>query len=46
MRKNKKSLLSFSGKNEVPKEKQEKVKGGKKNKKWGKGNSCGNIVPQ
>ncbi|MEM0992649.1 MAG: hypothetical protein AAGI49_06405 [Bacteroidota bacterium] len=46
MRKKRKDLSSYKGKDEIPKEKQDKLKGGKKNKKWGRGNSCGNIVPQ
>lgn len=44
MGKKKKSLSELKGKKEIPKEKQTKLKGGKK--KWGKGNNCGNIVPQ
>ncbi|MEM1327094.1 MAG: hypothetical protein AAGI23_14125 [Bacteroidota bacterium] len=47
MRKKRKSISSYKGKdNEISKDKQDKLKGGKKNKKWGRGNSCGNIVPQ
>lgn len=44
MGKKKKNLSELKGKNEIPKDKQGKLKGGKK--KWGKGNSCGDIVPQ
>ncbi len=46
MRKKRKALSSFKGKNEIPKEQQDKLKGGKKKRKWNNGNNCGNIVPQ
>jgi hypothetical protein len=46
MGKKRKTLSSLEGKNEIPKEQQDKLKGGKKIKKWGNRNGCGNIVPQ